>query len=277
MGEFSIKRRTEDGYNLYFQWWTPEQTKAVICLVHGLGEHSSRYQNFAKLLLEQGFAVIAVDLHGHGQTDGKRGYAVAYEVLMNDIALLVKAASFRFPDVPQFLYGHSMGGNLVTNYVLRNSVDIKGVIISAPWLQLAQRPPFIQLVLAYMMGYIAPKFSQSNGIDINALSHDPDVIAAYKDDPLVHDQITVGLFKELYQAGKWALKHASSLSIPALIMHGTDDLITSYKASKKFADRAADVCTFKQWPGYYHEIHNEPQGEKVIKYAVEWANQYLSV
>lgn len=264
--------KVDDGVNLFLQGWNPENPRGIVCLVHGLGEHSGRYQNLTNFFVQNELAIVGIDLHGHGKTCGKRGHVSSYDFLMDDISILLNESSKRFPNLPQILYGHSMGGNLVLNYVLRFKPEIAGVIASAPWLRLALEPPRIKIYLGFLMSNFWPKYTQSNGIKSSKLSRVKDVVEKYEEDPLVHDKISAKLFTEVYQAGEWALQHALLLDKRTLVMHGSGDDITSHEASREFAKKADKICTFKEWPGFYHELHNEPEKEKVYHFILKWIN-----
>ena len=251
-------------------WQPAGNVKGVVCLVHGLGEHSGRYSPLADFLNRSGFAVMAFDLRGHGRSGGKRGH-FAYETALDDIGLLVAEARRRFGEAPRFLYGHSLGGNLVLNYILRRPVDaLRGAIVSGPWLRLAFDPPAYKVFLARSVGKLLPGLLQPSGLQPEYLSHDAEVVRAYVEDPLVHDRISAGLFLGAYEAGLWALEHASALSIPLLLMHGTADHLTSADASREFCARAGERCTLRLWEGMYHEVHNEPGKEEVYRTVKAW-------
>ena len=284
MKHFEYKYRTPDNLELFAQSWEPQDSpKAVICLVHGVGEHSSRYVHLAEYITDKGFALTAFDLRGHGKSEGKRGHTPSYVALLDDIKLFLDKTADRFPSLPQFLYGHSFGGNLIINFAIRvcrvetpntTTPPINGIIASSPWLHLSFEPPKIKVTLAKMMNNILPSFSQSSELNTKALSRDPEVVNAYENDPLVHDLVSARLFISAYQAGLWALEHANELEIPLLLMHGSDDELTSPAASSDFAKRCAvtpqhDV-TFKMWEGFYHEIHNEPEKLQVFAFLTEW-------
>jgi len=164
-----FKFKTFDGLQLFGQSWQPEnQPKAVICLVHGLGEHSGRYVHVANRLTKAGYAIFTFDLRGHGKSEGLLGHTPSYEALMQDISSMLEAANKQFPQIPSFLCGHSLGGNLVLNYVLRRQPHLKGVVATAPWLRLAFEPPVSKIALGKMTNYIWPSFSQKSGLDTNA-------------------------------------------------------------------------------------------------------------
>ena len=133
MQHIEFTQQAPDGIQFYFQGWQPETPpKAVVCLVHGLGEHSGRYAHVAAALNDAGYALLGFDLRGHGKSGGPRGHTPSYETLMDDIGRLLAEAAHRYPGRPQFLYGHSLGGNLVLNYALRRKPGIGGVVATSP-------------------------------------------------------------------------------------------------------------------------------------------------
>ena len=193
---------------------------------------------------------------------------------MDDIAAFFKQVDERYPGLPRFLYGHSLGGNLVLNYVLRRKPDLRGVIATGPWLELAFQPPASQVTLGRLMNGIAPGFTQHSKLDTKGLSHDQVVVSTYENDPLVHDKISARLFIAMYETGLWALEHAAEFPLPLLLMHGAADPITSAKASQEFAEKAGDKVTLKVWDGMYHEIHNEPEKAAVFKIMLDWLGKH---
>lgn len=270
--EFEFK--TFDGLSLFGQSWQPEdRPRAVVCLVHGIGEHSGRYVHVADSLARAGYTLISFDLRGHGKSEGPHGHIPSYEAIMQDISSLLEVTNKKFPQLPLFLYGHSLGGNLVLNYVLRRQPHLKGVIATAPWLRLAFGPPASKIALGKMTNYIWPSFSQKSGLDTKALSRNLKVVHAYENDPLVHDRISARMFISAYQAGQWALEHASEFSLPLLLMHGGADRLISVEASREFTGKITKNCTLKIWDGLYHEIHNEPEKEEVFKFLIDWLDK----
>jgi alpha-beta hydrolase superfamily lysophospholipase len=277
MKHTEFKFRTFDGLQLFGQSWQPEdRPRAAVCLVHGMGEHSGRYTHVATQITQAGYSLIAFDLRGNGQSEGPRGHTPSYEALMKDISSLLEVANKQFPQLPSFLYGHSLGGNLVLNYVLRCQSHLKGVIATDPWLRLAFEPPRFKIILAQITNYIWPSFSQKNGLDTKVLSRDPEVVHAYENDPLVHDHISSRMFIGIYQSGYWALEHASEFSLPLLLMHGGDDKIISIESSREFTGKIKENCTLKIWDGLYHEIHNEPEKEEVFNFLIDWLDKEVS-
>jgi alpha-beta hydrolase superfamily lysophospholipase len=270
------KWTSTDNLSMYSRKWAPkENIKAAILLVHGLGEHIGRYEHVASALSEKGYAMLGFDLRGHGKCGGPRGHIPSYEALMDDITCFFHQVDEKFAGLPRFLYGHSLGGNLVLNYALRCKPDLKGVIATGPWLKLAFEPPTTQISLGKLMNRIAPGFTQHSKLDTKGLSHDQTIVSAYENDPLVHDKISARLFVEIYESGLWALEHAAEFQLPLLLMHGGSDPITSAQASQEFANKAGDKVTFQCWENMYHEIHNEPEKGQVFTYMLNWLDKHL--
>lgn len=268
-----------NGKNLYAcKWITDSDPIAIVALVHGLSDHLGRYEQFADFLNKNGIAVIGMDFQGHGKSSGKRGHVRSYELFLANIENLLIQARLEYNNTPLFLYGHSLGGNIVANYVLRHqSKEITGSIISAPFFELAFKPPTWKIKFAKILNRVWPSLTLSNELDPMELSHDPLVGKAYLEDPLVHGKISAGVFNSAIIQGNWALENAGLLNYPLLIMHGSDDTITSYRASERFAKEAGTLATLKIWEGLRHEIQNENNKEEVMKYMCDWIKKYSSV
>ncbi len=268
--------QSPDGLRLYGQAWEPETAPAaVVCLVHGLGEHSGRYAHVAAALNAAGYALLGFDLRGHGKSGGPRGHTPSYDILMDDISHLLDEARTRYPDRPLFLYGHSLGGNLALNYALRRKPQLAGVISTSPALRTATPPPAWKITLGKLMYKIQPGMQMANGLDRDGLARDPEVVRAYASDPLVHDRISARLALDMLQTGEWALAHAAEFpSIPLLLVHGTADRLVSAKATQEFASKIRGDCTLKLWDDFYHETHNEPQKAQVLAFMVDWLQRH---
>ncbi|MBN9660563.1 MAG: lysophospholipase [Acidobacteria bacterium] len=270
--EFSLS--TRDGLRLYAWVLRPSgPIHGVLALVHGMGEHSRRYDHLTAFWASHGYASAGFDLRGHGRSQGPRGHTPSFEHLMDDIALFTAQVAKELPDSPLYLYGHSMGGNLALNFLIRRLPALKAGISSAPYLRLAFQPPKFKLILARLLYPILPALTFPSGLDVSCLSHDPEVVRRYREDPLVHDRISVAFFTAIQAAGQDALDRAAQLTVPVLVMHGTADRITSPAASEGFVAGSNGRAAFKSWPGYFHEIHNEPQWQPVAQYVLDWLNQ----
>ncbi len=223
-----------------------------------------------------GHALMTFDLRGHGRSEGRRGHCPGYAALLSDMGLMLKAVSARYPDIPCFLYGHSLGGNLVIHYALKQKPKLAGVMASAPSLRLAFQPPGWKTALLRLLNTIGINPAFSSGLDQSALSRDFHVVRLYQNDPLVHDRITPALATGMLRAGEWNLAHAAEFPWPLLLMHGEADRITSVEASIEFAAQLEHKCTLKIWDGLYHELHNEPEKEKVLAYVLDWMTPIAS-
>ena len=266
---------SQEGYKIFAQGWAPPQSKAVICLIHGFGEHSSRYEGFAKEMAQNNIAVLAIDQFGHGKTEGPRGFSPSLEASMQSVNLLLQEAETRFPGVPKILFGHSMGGNVMLNFLLRKNPKVAGAIASAPWMQLGFKPPMIKLLLAKIMKGIYPKWPEAANLDTTQLSRDKEEVRKYETDPLVHNTARAGTFYETYNAGEWLIENAQELKSPLLLYHGTKDGLIAFEGSKKFmANAPKEKVTFVPFEGYYHELHNEPAADraKVFETVATWIN-----
>lgn len=263
------------GQQFFAKHWPVDNAKAVFCIIHGHGEHILRYEHVAAFLNQAGIAVMGHDLHGHGQTNSKKGHFPSYEAVLDSIDVLLAEAANTYPSLPIFMLGHSMGGNLVANHLLKRKPDLAGAILTGPYFRLAFEPSKVDLFLAKVMMKIYPSFTQSSKLDAQGLSHDPTIIQAYIDDPLVHDLVSPVLFSTVSNGGEYALAHANELTIPTLLMHGSEDPITSYPASEAFAKKAGKMVTWKPWEGMFHEIHNEVEKEQVLAYMLSWIEKQL--
>lgn len=264
-----------DGLRLFgCEWKNCTNPAGVVCLIHGYGEHCGRYSHLAASLNVAGYTVLSMDLRGHGRSEGKRGHVPSYRHLMNDISKLLDESFKRYGSLPCFLYGHSMGGNLVLNYALRQEHHLCGVVATGPWLRLAFKIPKHKILLGYIMNAVYPSFTQKSGMDPKGLSHNLNSDETLIRDPLLHGYISARLFTSIHKSGMWALEHAGGFPVPLLLMHGGDDPITSVEASKQFAGKIEKNCTLKIWDGLYHEIHNEPQHQEIFEYTINWLKQH---
>ena len=273
--------KSPSNIDIYAQGWWPDenkykQPKAFILLIHGLGEHSGRYQHVAEFFTHHGFALLSCDRSGHGKSGNKRGHVCKYEEVYDDIVKLHSEATRRHSGVPVFLYGHSMGGGIVIDYLLnKKHTGLKGVIATSPLLEPAFKPPSFLLFLGKIMRSVYPKFSQDNQLDVNMISRDPLAVDAYINDPLVHSKVTSETALGMLSSGENSLKTVEKVNLPLLLLHGDKDGLTSHIATNKFADKATGDVTLKIWEGGYHELHNEPEKLEVLDYIYQWILQKL--
>jgi alpha-beta hydrolase superfamily lysophospholipase len=271
--EFTL--HSADGIELFGRAWAPtDAPRAAVCLVHGFGEHGGRYRHVAERFAAAGLATLACDVRGHGQSGGARGYTPSYDALLDDITLSLAEMERRWPNTPHFLYGHSMGGNLVINHVLRRQPLVQGVIASSPWLRLTHEfsGPFNAYV--WLLDKVHPRYTRPTGDDPANLTHDARVLHILANDPLAHSTISARLFWGLRAAGLWALAHAGLFRRPLLLLHGTADQLISPQATQEFAAHMPGDCTLQLWEGYFHELHNETGNQAVLETMVAWMGKH---
>lgn len=279
MKTFETNLKSMDGVDLFVRGWEPDaKPKAVVVLVHGHGEHVGRYEHVAKVMTDAGYIFAGFDLRGHGRSGGIRGHFPSWEAALQDIKDFFIFLTKRYPARPQFLYGHSLGGLMVLTYALKNKTRLKGVIATGAGLRSQVHDQKLKVLMAKALGSIAPTTLISSGLDVTILSRDPDVIKAYHGDPLVHDRMSLGFAKAGLSATDYVWQNAEQFSIPLLIMHGAADRNTYPHGSADFSKLAAknnpDV-TLKLWEGLYHELHNEPEKEQVLRFMIDWLDRHL--
>lgn len=259
-------------HSFFAQEWVPDSDiKALVCIVHGHGEYSGRYDYVAEFLNQAGIVVAGFDNYGHGKTGGKKGVIPSYDAVMDAVGEFLSDAIARYPEVPVILYGHSMGGNFVANYVLRRKPPVAGVILSSALLRLAIVPSNIQLWLGKLMLWLYPDFAQSTKLDPGLISRDPEQAAIYKNDPMIHDKMSSGLFFPLVETGEWAISHATKWKTPVLLHHGTGDKVNAWEGSRDFAEQVPNgLATLRLWDGLYHETHYEPERDEVLAVTRDW-------
>jgi len=249
--------------------------RAVLAIVHGFGEHIGRYTPLAPLFSAQNISVLGLDLHGHGRTPGPRGTVSHYEQLREDVDVLLDEARDRYSGVPLFLWGHSMGGGLVLDYILnRGSSGLSGVITTAPLIEAVDSPPAIAFPLLKLIRRFNPAFSISNTIEGAQISTMPSEQARYEADTLNHGKLGVGLGLGMLGAGKSLIARASKFPLPLLLMHARSDQLTRFEASERFA-AACPTCNFHPFENVEHELHNDSSRESVITLMTEFMETHL--
>lgn len=257
--------------NLFGRLFAPDgPSRAVLCIVHGMGEHCGRYETMAQWLTDHEIGVVTADLPGHGKSPGKRGALPPYEQLLDAVGALEREAGTKFGPVPVFLLGHSYGGGLAANYALRRTHSLSGLILSSPWFRLTFQPKAIDVFLAKLLVGIFPNYTQRSGLDTSGLSRIPEAVMRYKEDDLVHDKISPRTFLDAKNNGEAAIGLAPKLAIPLLAIHGTDDRLTDPRATEAFAKAATGDVTWQAFPGGYHELHNDLDQAVVLNAYTSW-------
>jgi len=282
-----------DGENLALYEWPMEAwqaddaapPRAVVLIVHGLGEHASRYDHVAQLLLDWGFAVRAYDQRGHGESGGVRGGLSSEALLLEDLAEVVddtRLRSLRLPhagageppkQLPLILLGHSLGGLVVGRFVSLQMRPVDGLVMSSPALDPGLNA--LQKLLLATLPVIAPNLRVNNGLKPEFISHDKQVVDKYLADPLVHAKISARLAKFIATAGPATVAAASSWSTPTLLMYAGPDKLVNPAGSRAFAEAAAGglgakVLTVKCFDDLYHELFNELDAAPVFATLKAW-------
>ena len=262
---------------IYAAHWPAKDAKAVVVLVHGLGEHCMRYQHFAEFLHQKNIALVGFDLPGHGRSHGVRGHAInGIESFFEAVQTALDSARTNYPDIPVILYGHSLGGNISLNFLLRRKPKVAACIATGPWIRLPKATPAWQETLGRLMIRLYPSFLQPNGLELQGLARDQNVIDKYINDPLVHDKVSARVGINMLDAARWLDGFDQDVPVPTLLMHGGGDYLTSPHGTKDFADRVGGPLTLKIWEGFFHEIHNEPEQAQVFDYFYNWLSNKLN-
>ncbi len=251
-----------------------EKSRANIVFVHGLGEHINRYTEWAESFARENIGFTGLDLPGHGASDGRRGHIQSFSLTDEMLDILLKHIKSTFPATPVFIYGHSLGGGIVLDYLLRKKPAVKGAVVTSPWLKLSVEPDKFKLALVSVMKSIIPGLVQPSGLVQANLSQDKDVISRYNSDPLVHDKISVSLAHNAMRAAVNSLNNSQELEVPLLLMHGSGDMICSLSGSSGFA-AGTKQAELKIWDGGFHELHNEPFKNQVFEYIINWMTKVL--
>lgn len=256
---------------IYYQSWRPtDPARAVLVIVHGLGEHGGRYQGLAQALAAQGIAVYALDQRGFGRSEGQRGYITRWDEFMHDLGAFVDLAQAAQPETPVFLLGHSLGGVIALDYAIGRPQGLRGVIASAPAvIQTAISP--VKVVIAKLLSRYLPRFTMASGLNLDLISRDQELVRQTKADPLSHQVGTPRIATEAFATQERALANAHRFPLPLLLIHGDADGLIPLRASQAFYERMQGPD--KQlivYPGGYHESHNDLHRAQVFADLAGW-------
>lgn len=263
--------------DLYYQAWLPDgEVKAVILIVHGLGEHSGRYANLAARLAPLGYAFYGLDHLGHGKSDGEREVVQHFEDYTAPLASYTMRVKCWQPDRPIFLLGHSMGGLIACHYLLDRQADFRGAIISAPAIKVGENITPLTITMSKLLSVIAPKAGVL-ALDASLISRDPQVVRAYAEDPLVfHGKTPARLGAEMLKAMMRVSAEVGAISLPLFIIQGSEDKLVAPAGAQMLYDRCGSADkTFKVYEGLYHEVHNEPERETMFRDLEAWLEAHI--
>lgn len=266
-----------DGRLLYEQRWLPEgEPRAHLAIVHGFAEHSARYAYTAEALVRRGYAVHALDLRGHGRSDGDQAFVRSMKEYLLDLRAFLRRVREHAGDSPVFLLGHSMGGGVVALALCVDPPRVRGALLSGAVLPVEQTAGGrIQRWISLALGRIAPRLPM---VKLNAsdVSRDPAEVAKYDSDPLIYrGRIRAGLAAAMVRALDRIKRDTPQVSMPLLIMHGTADALAKPEGSIAFHERVGSSDkALKLYDGLYHEILNEPERDQVIGDIAAWMDAH---
>lgn len=276
------KLQTADGLKLHVRHSPAAgSARGTVVLVHGLGEHGGRYAHVARAFNGWGWHALAYDHRGHGHSEGPRGALNDPDALLDDLSRVVAAARSAHSG-PIVLFGHSMGGLVVARYGAEGTLPdperwfhaVDAMVLSSPALDADLTP--VQRLQLGLMRWIAPNFAVGNGLKPEWFSRDPQVVAAYMADPLVHDRITPKLVSFILNGGKFARTQAAAWNLPTLLVYAGADRCVAPRGSRAFASSApAHLVTAQEFPALYHEIFNEPEQHQVLQLVGDWLESKL--
>jgi acylglycerol lipase len=265
---------SRDGLNLYAQCWLPDaECRAVVVILHGINEHSSRYARLAGELNRDGFAVYGMDLRGHGKSDGARAWVTSINDFLNDIELFIDRVSQEQPDKPIFLLGHSMGGLLTAWLAISRPPELNGLIFSGPAIMVGGKVFPILRHLAAFFSVVWPGLRFVR-MGCRFISRDTQVVEDFKNDPLVyHGKFPVRTGAEILRVAKLAQRRLDEIHLPILVMHGSSDIVADADGSRLLYARASSSDkTLRLYKGLYHEIFSEPERKQVVDDLLGWLN-----
>jgi len=265
------------GLEIYWRSWQGEMpARATVVISHGAGEHSGRYEHVAIRLTGRGYVVYALDHRGHGRSEGRRALVDRLEHAAADLDVLVERARREHPDAPLFLLGHSLGGTIALRYALKRQDKLDGLILSGP-VAVVDLPPAPVRLAAKALSAVAP-WMPALGVDPAVVSRDPSEVEAYRTDPLVHHgKLPVRTVAEIASATEAFPEQVSSLTLPMLLVHGSEDRLSPVQGSRMVHERAgSEDKTLKVYDGLFHEVLNElPEDrEHVLADIVGWLHAH---
>ncbi|MGB0970981.1 MAG: lysophospholipase [Mycobacterium sp.] len=265
------------GVRIVYDVWTPDtQPRGVVILAHGYGEHARRYDHVAARFAEAGLVTYALDHRGHGRSGGKRVYLRDISEFTGDFHTLVGIAAADYPDLARIVVGHSMGGAIVFTYGVEHAGDYTAMVLSGPAVNAQESVSPLLVLLAKVMGRLAPGLPIED-IPADAVSRDPQVVAAYESDPLVHHgRLPAGVGRALVEVGETMPQRAGAITAPLLVVHGEDDRLIPVGGSRRLVECVGSTDVhLKVYPALYHEVFNEPEQALVLDDVTSWIETKL--
>jgi len=263
--------------NIYYQAWLPEgNVKAVLLIVHGLGEHCGRYMNVVNHFVPLGYAVYGLDHIGHGKSEGQREVVERFDDYTTTLTIYYNMVKGWQTTKPIFLLGHSMGGTIATYYLLDHQADFQGAVISAPGIKVSDSISPATITMGKILSVIAPKAGVL-ALDVNSISRDPEVVTAYVNDPLVfHGKTPARLAAEFVKTMQHITAEVDKITLPFIVIQSGQDKIVDPAGAQMLYDKAGSKDkTIKIYEGLYHEVFNEPERARVLKDVETWLAAHI--
>ncbi|ONK61359.1 uncharacterized protein A4U43_C08F29060 [Asparagus officinalis] len=273
--EFSLMS-TVRGDTIFTRSWTPiaSKIKGLVVVMHGLNEHSGRYNYFAKQLNASGFKVYAMDWTGHGGSDGLHGYVHSLDYAVNDLKTFLDKVLTENPGLPCFCFGHSTGAAIILKAVLDPKVEarISGVVCTSPAIGVQPSHPIVAVV-APIFSLLLPRYQISNANKKGPpVSRDPEALRAKYSDPLVFTgSLRIRTGYEILRITYHLQQNLNKVTVPFLVLHGTADTVTDPTASQRLYDEASsDDKSIKLYDGFFHDLLFEPERDDILKDIIDW-------
>lgn len=269
--------QADDGVGIASSYWEVSSAKQIVVLVHGWGDHHRRFDHVVEFLNSHHCSVFASDMRGHGRSEGKRGYVRNFQILRDDFDRSIEQCRAIKSDLPILFYGHSFGGTIVLDSLLRNELTDKplGAIVTGPLLKLTMDVPEWKIWLGKSLGRLVPRMTVKAGLDPTRLSRDKLITEKIIRDPYRHGRISAQIFFDMMRIGDEVIKKSRQLPCPVLLMHAEDDRVTSFSASQTLAEIAGENVEFHAFPNMYHEIHNEIDNDQVFQVIADWLKRVI--
>ncbi|MFO7974042.1 MAG: alpha/beta hydrolase [Candidatus Hydrogenedentota bacterium] len=268
---------TPDGLHLYARKWLPLNTSdANVVLIHGYGDHSGRYEHFARILTGASLAVYTYDQRGFGRSDGRRAYIGRFDQLLDDLDVFIRHNASDFLQRPLFLLGQSLGGLVVTRYAQTRQVGLSGLILCSPLLAFPDDVPKILLSLGRYVAAIAPWLPVSE-VNPKEFSHSPEVAQAAENDPLnYHGKVHARTGVEMQKAVAGAFRESARITVPFFMAHGSADRVVPISGSRRFFEASAvPDKTLRIYENGYHELWHDFDEETLAREICQWIHQRL--
>ena len=268
---------TTDGLALLHRRWSASGERGALAIVHGLAEHSARYQHVARFFAERGWSVHGYDQRGHGESEGRRVYTPSFEQLLDDAETFLERVRATDDATPLVLLGHSMGGLEVASLLSRRRPAVDAAVLSGAALAPGEGFGALTRLLIAVLGRLAPRLRLPSSLDAEGLSRDPEVVAAYLADPLVDKRYSARLVSELLGAITAIEAGAAAVEVPLLVVHGEDDPLCPVDGSRRFVEQVTTPGSeFRSYTRLRHEVLNEPEREQVMNDIAAWLDKHVA-